>query len=325
VGKTRQQILQWEGKWSLPTGLVTFVAVVMLIVSAIVVGSVNGSGDAEILQKAHEHSSDVTLSAILEAIGFVILVAPLYFLFRAASSRSNKMRTQLVGLVIAAPLFFAASAILNAAATNDAANAFTSGQSKPTLTVKEAANECESELKDKGAKDFGEEFDAGPTPTKDCEATKIADDEATNALSDASLRGAATGFGLGGRIGLAFALVYSCLYAMRVGLLTRFWGSLGMALGVAALLLLVQFSLIFFIYFGLLLIGKLPGGKPPAWAAGEAIPWPTPGEKVAAELQPDDPDAIDVDATEAPETTNGNGNGAGAGPGKKKRKRRGRG
>lgn len=320
MGKTRQQVLQWEGKWSVPTGLATFVAVIVLIASAIIVGSVTGDGDAEILQKAHEHSSDITISAILEAIGFVILVAPLYFLFRAASSRSDRMRTQLVGLVIAAPLFFAASAVLNATATNDAADQFASGQAKSTLSVKEAASECKSELKDKGAKDFGEEFDGGPTAAKDCEATKIADDEATNALSAASLRGAATGFGLGGRIGLAFALVYSCLYAMRVGLLTRFWGSLGMALGVAALLLLVQFSLIFFIYLGLLLIGKLPGGRPPAWAAGKAIPWPTPGEKVAAELEPDDPDVIDVDAPEPPDTANGNGGGE-----RRKRKRRGRG
>ena len=74
---------------------------------------------------------------------------------------------------------------------------------------------------------------------------------------------------------------------MRTGLLTRFWGSLGMALGVAALLLLVQFTMIWFIYFGLLLLGSLPGGRPPAWAAGEAIPWPTPGEKAAASLEGD--------------------------------------
>ena len=324
MGKTRQQILQWEGKWAVRTGLVTFAAVIVLIASAIIVGSVTGNGDAEILQKAHEHSSDITLSAILEAIGFVLLVAPLYFLFRAASSRSDRMRTQLVGLVIAAPLFFAASSLLNAGATNEAADTFTSGQAKSTLTPKEAASECKSDLQDKGAKDFGSEYDSGPTPTKDCEATKTADDEATNALSESSLRGAATGFGLGGRIGLAFALVYSCLYAMRVGLLTRFWGSFGMALGVAALLLLVQFSLIFFIYFGLLLIGKLPGGRPPAWAAGEAIPWPTPGQKVAAELEPD-PDVIDVDAPEPPDTANGNGSSdnGGGGPQKRKRKRRG--
>ena len=30
---------------------------------------------------------------------------------------------------------------------------------------------------------------------------------------------------------------------------------------------------------------SLPGGRPPAWAAGEAIPWPTPGEKAAADLE----------------------------------------
>ena len=84
-------------------------------------------------------------------------------------------------------------------------------------------------------------------------------------------------------------MVYSCLWAMRVGLLSRFWGSLGMALGIAALLLLVQFVLIVFIYFGLLLLGRVPGGRPPAWAAGEAVPWPTPGENAAAELEPQGP------------------------------------
>ena len=79
---------------------------------------------------------------------------------------------------------------------------------------------------------------------------------------------------------------------MRVGLLTRFWGSLGMALGVAALLLLVQFTMIWFIYFGLLLLGRLPGGRPPAWAAGEADPLAHPGEKAAESLEGSEPDAI---------------------------------
>ena len=116
---------------------------------------------------------------------------------------------------------------------------------------------------------------------------------------------------------------------MRTGLLSRFWGSLGMALGVAALLLLVQFTLIFFIYFALLLIGKLPGGSPPAWAAGEAVPWPTPGEKAAAEMMPSGSGAIDVDSEEIdpdgpPEPLSGNGNRNGGGDKPlRKRKRRG--
>lgn len=320
---TRRQILDWEGKWFIPTGLATFAVVVLLIVAAVVISSVSGSGEAELLTKAHEHSFDVTLSSILEAIGFVLMVAPLYFLFRAAASRSDRMRYQLVGLVIAAPLFFAASAILNAAATNDASDQFAAGEAKSTLTTKTAETECKADLNDEGAKDFNEKYDQGKTPAEDCANTKVADDEAENALSDASTRGLATGFGLGGRLGLAVALFYSCLYAMRTGLLSRFWGSLGMALGVAALLLLVQFSLIFFLYFGLLLIGKIPGGRPPAWAAGEAVPWPSPGEKMAAQMEPSDPNAIDVEALEEEqeeeqeEPPNGNGSGS-----RKKRKRR---
>jgi len=326
VAKTRAEILEWESRWFLPVGAATFVGVVLLVVSAFVIGSVGGNGDAELLTSAHEHSSDVTISAVLQAVGFIFLTAPLYFLFRAVSSRSDRVRANLVYLVIVAPLFFAASAVLNATATNEAADQFASGQAKSTLTAKEATKECDEDLDDRGQEEFAEEFDGGASPQADCVATKVADDEASNALSDASTRSAATGFGLAGRLGLAFALFYSCLWAMRLGLLSRFWGSLGMALGVAALLLLVQFTLIWFIYFGLLLIGKLPGGRPPAWAAGEAMPWPTPGEKAAGEMEPSAPEAIDVDAEEidpdsAPEPPSGNGNGGGEPP--RKRKKRG--
>lgn len=320
MSKSRNQILEWEAKWSVQTGVITFVMVALLVAAAIVIGSVSGNGEAELLTAAKEHSSDVTLSSVLSAIGFVLMVAPLYFLFRAAAARSDKMRTQLVGLVIIAPLFFAASSVLNAAATNEAADQFAAGEAKSTLTAKEAATECKADRDEEGAKAFGEKYASGPNPSQDCIGTKIADDKAENALSEADFRGISTGLGLAGRLGLAVALFYSCLYGMRTGLLTRFWGSLGMALGVAALLLLVQFTLIFFVYLGLLLIGKVPGGKPPAWEAGEAVPWPTPGEKVAAQMEPSDPDAIDVDAVE--EEPPANGNGSGEGPPRRKRKRR---
>ncbi|MGE5407670.1 MAG: hypothetical protein ACM3NV_03565, partial [Syntrophothermus sp.] len=238
MGRTRSQILQWESKWSVPTGLATFACVILVIAAAVVISSVSGSGEAGILTAAHEHSSDITASAVLEGIGFALMAAPLYFLFRAASSRSDRMRRQLVGLVIIAPLFFALSTVLNAAATNEAADQFAAGEAKSTLSVAEASKECTEERKEEGAKEFAESHEAsGKTPQQDCVDTKRADDEAENALTDASLRGAATGFGLAGRLGLAVALFYSCLYGMRTGLLSRFWGSLGMALGVAALLL----------------------------------------------------------------------------------------
>jgi hypothetical protein len=285
MGSTRAEIREWESQWFTRVGLLSFLSVALLIGAAVVISSVSGTGDAELLTSAHRNEGDVTLSAILEALGFLAMIGPLYFLFRAAASRSPRVRRQLVGLVLAAPIFFAISAGLNATATNEAADQYAAGEAKSTLSAKTVASECASELKEKGKKEFGEEFDAaGKTPSADCEATKLADDEASNALSEASTRGLATGFGLGGRIGLAVILFYTCLYAMRTGLLSRFWGSLGMALGIAALLLLVQFTVIFFVYLGLLAIGKIPGGRPPAWEAGEAIPWPSPGDRVAAEL-----------------------------------------
>jgi hypothetical protein len=345
----KEDVLAWESRWALPTGLLTFVAVILVIVSSIVVIGLGGTGEAEVLVSAYEKGSTITLSAVLEAIGFVMLAAPLYFLFRAALARAgSKMKGQLVGVIVVAPIFLAIGGVLNGIATNEAADTFHKGEAKSTLSAEKGAEECRAEERDKGAKDFGEKYDSGASPLKDCEKTEQEESAAKNALSEASVRDAATGFSLAGRLGLLVALVYSCLWAMRVGLLTKFWGSFGMALGVAALILLLQFSLIFFIYLALLLIGKLPRGRPPAWAAGEAIPWPSPGERMAKQLEPKDggpdPDGGDdegpafgsrtaelpegVEAPEPEEAPEPDGEDSSGGPGgggsqRRKRKRRG--
>src|SRR3712207_7043707 len=41
------------------------------------------------------------------------------------------------------------------------------------------------------------------------------------------------------------------------------------------------FTLVWFLSLGMLIAGWVPRGRPPAWAAGEAVPWPTPGEQAA--------------------------------------------
>jgi hypothetical protein len=75
-------------------------------------------------------------------------------------------------------------------------------------------------------------------------------------------------------------MVYTSLWCMRTGLLTRFWGTLGIAL--AAVLVLLPFALllmvIWFAAIGLILIGVWPRPLPPAWESGEAIPWLRPGQ-----------------------------------------------
>ena len=206
MNRRKRDVLAWESRWSAPIGLATFVAVVILIISAVVIAGVNGSGEAELLVSAHEHASSVTFSSILEAIGFLILTAPLYFLFRAALSRSSgRMKSQLVGVIVVAPLFFAISGVLNGIATNEAADTYAKGEAKSTLSAEKGTEECRDEEREKSGKEFAEKFSSGASPLKDCEATEQEESAAENALSEASLRDAATGFGLAGRIGLAVA------------------------------------------------------------------------------------------------------------------------
>ena len=79
-----------------------------------------------------------------------------------------------------------------------------------------------------------------------------------------------------GLFSLVFALIYIPLWCMRTGLLTRFWAMLGLALGVSLLLVPVGiFGLVlWFAAVGAMLARWWPTPLPPAWDAGEAIPWP---------------------------------------------------
>jgi hypothetical protein len=252
-----EEVLAREERWSRPAGVASLLGVALIIASVVVAAQVGGGdGDSELLRNVDEHSGTQLLSSILQAIGVALLAIPLYFLFTAARDRSDRVRGQLVGVVIAGPLFLAVAAILVGIANVDAASDFVTNE-VPQLEEEGIALDSDR-----------------------------ADDVASDTVAEASLRSLAVGTGLGGQIGLVVGLFYTALWAMRTGLLTRFWGSLGMALG-AVSFLFFQFTVLWFIYLGLLFLGWVPGGRPPAWQSGEAEPWPTPGEKAAAGIDDD--------------------------------------
>jgi hypothetical protein len=257
----RRELLAWEARWAMPAALAAFGAVLLVIGAIVVAGQVGGgSGDSELLRNVQDHRSAQLLSSILQAIGVGLLAVPLYYLFRAANGRSERMRGQLVGVVVAAPIFLALLAIFSGISTLHAASEFVSDE-VPRLVAK-------------GVKLNSDH----------------ANEIATDAIDEAPLRPLAAGFAIAGQLGFVVAMVYTCLYAMRVGLLPRFWGSLGIALG-AVSFIFFQFALLWFVYVGLLLLGRVPGGRPPAWASGESMPWPTPGERAARDLEGPDDDA----------------------------------
>lgn len=283
----RSQIVAWEQRWARPVAAAALLAVAALIVSMVLAAQIGGEGEAEVLRSAHEHSTDATIAGIVNAIAFLLLAAPLLYLFRVVDARAERMRSGMIVLLAAASLLLAASSGLAIVAKENAVDSFLAGEAKSTLTKPEAAKECAATLKDKGAKDFADEYPpvARETARQVCEREEIEDDEASNAASEASPTALATLLGLTGALCLIVGLFYTALWAMRTGVLSRFWAAFGMALGITVLLGIVLFLLVWLAYVGLLIGGWVPGGRPPAWAAGEAVPWPTPGEKAAAELE----------------------------------------
>ena len=94
--------------------------------------------------------------------------------------------------------------------------------------------------------------------------------------------------GVPGALGLALVFVFISLNAMRVGLLTRFMGVIGIISGVLLVIplggplpIVQSFWLVM---LAVLFMDRSPGGTPPAWKTGRAEPWPSSAD-VRAERQ----------------------------------------
>ncbi len=78
---------------------------------------------------------------------------------------------------------------------------------------------------------------------------------------------------------LAFSFALISLHAMRVGLLTRFMGILGMIVGALFIIPLGSnlpiVQCFWLVAVGFLIADRWPNGRPPAWETGRAEPWPS--------------------------------------------------
>lgn len=126
-----------------------------------------------------------------------------------------------------------------------------------------------------------------------------------------------------GLVAFAVAGVMICLNAMRVGLLTRVMGMIGIfATGSVIPFVLgpIQPLLpLWTLFLAPLFLGRWPGGQPPAWRTGQAEPWPSSAQmreertKARGKLAEPDPEPVEERATGTPH------------PSSKKRKRKRRG
>ncbi|HTU77997.1 MAG TPA: hypothetical protein VMF09_04485 [Solirubrobacteraceae bacterium] len=110
---------------------------------------------------------------------------------------------------------------------------------------------------------------------------------AEQALTAGTVNGVVNYLALLGTLALTAGMIGTMLAALRVGLIVRWMAILGMFAAILIFLPLLgqegEIVLAFWmVMMGVLYAGKWPNGEPPAWAAGEARPWPSQAQLRAA-------------------------------------------
>ena len=308
----KAELLERERRWSRPAGIAALLGVALAIVSvALQQSAVGGDNDTdtERLINIHEHASEFFLSNVLQGLAFLLFAAPLWFLFKAAQGRTPLVRTAYAILAIVGPALLFSSQVVSAVGLTDVADKF--DQELPSLEreTRQQAQQGEAgtgQGAGTAAQDGGagtqseskapateategtqseasetENSDTGTTDDEeDSEENTPTEDRAEDLVTDSSAVTLGSILSLPGFLGFVVGMVYIPLWAMRTGLLSRFWGSLGMAIGVVVVVIPpAQLALMLWMAaIGLMLIGLWPRGRPAAWEAGVAIPWQKPGE-----------------------------------------------
>lgn len=354
-------LIQRERRLMAPAGYAALLGVILFVASVFIQAGVGGAADTdfELLEQYNEHGSTLLLGDIVGGLGFLCFTFPLYILFRGAQARADRVRGALVAFAFIGPVLLAIQGPVQSIALKDAGEKFV--QEAPAAEPQPSANEDAQQAKPADAKaagtteDQGGKTESGSAAAKGGEVTTTPTTEGSSTTTTTSDEGGdgesaeekragdliddsgsvqfARALIFPALLGLVFGMVYISMWAMRVGLITRFWGTLGMALGVSLILLpFAQLLLvIWFLAIGILLLGRWPGGRPPAWDAGVAIPWTKPGEEAeraapdtlegqGREIPPEQAGVPDG-GIDAPGDTNGDDPNAG-GPPPRKRKRR---
>ena len=308
-----------------------------------------GDSEAAQLRSLHDKAGTIVLASVVRAAGFLALPFAMLYLFRAAQARNPRVHGAMLGFVFIGPLLFAAQGVLQASGARQAASDFVDqapdegSRSKPDafrtelkrhptriekVTVYTEANQLEVQRTDGtfysveypakaesglerslAQAHVDHETDGDPGATAGTSEQPGGDALATHVTDNSGMLEVARGLLFPAVLGLVVMMVYVPLQALRAGLLTRFLGSLGMALG-ASMILILPVALLAMVawmaYLGLLYIGRVPGGRPPAWEAGIAVPWPSPGEEEARRPPPSG-EAVEGEAREV-------GEGSGAAP-----------
>lgn len=264
---SREAILERERRYRRRVVIASIFPLLLLVGAAAIQASGGSESnlDPSALRLVNEDGAPLLIGSIVAALAFILLAAPLVYIFKAAQARSEKVLGGLLFLVVLGPLLFGIQGVMLALGQIDIASDF-----------------------------VAEEGGVGDIYSL-----------SNNLAEDSTLQNAALIAQTIGVLALIFAMIYVPLWAVRTGLLTRFHGTLGMALGASFILppltaITLPALLAWFMYFGLMLAGRTPKGRPPAWDAGEAVPPPARGQEPEPVAAGAGGGVIEGDATEIP-------------------------
>jgi hypothetical protein len=301
---SKQEVLSFQARWIRRAGAAglfgAFVVAASIVLQRIGLHLPNGDSDADQLVFEHAHSSRLIYSSVLQGIGFMLFLGPLLFLFRAAQARSERVRSFATALIILGPLAFGLGLAISSVGSSKAADKFRTQEPAVVQQARQQAEQAQAPAPaapKKGSSATGTgstttgtgSTTTGTTTTAAAAKPKTPDQAASDAregLAD-HLNRHTTVLIVGGLIStigvlaLVFGMIYTNLWSMRLGLLSRFWGAVGMAFGLFLIIPLfppVPGLVLWFAVLGLMFLGLWPRPLPPAWAAGEAVPWQRPGD-----------------------------------------------
>jgi hypothetical protein len=249
--------LAWEERAGKPAAVAAVIAGILGFVGyalSQVIRAAADDGDDGFLREIDERNSDFIASGVLQAASFLLLLIPLLYLFRAIRYRRPEFSPAAAVLAVLGAVVLTVAVVVQQLKLIDIASDFF------PFEIPENAGEL-----------TGDEYAEAVDPEKAAE--ERVQDELGTALP--ALVAGAT-------LALAFSVVMIAVNSMRVGLLSRFMGVLGIGIGV---MFVIPFGIqpVLELYWlgalALIFLGRWPGGRGPAWQTGEAIPWPGAAEQ----------------------------------------------
>jgi hypothetical protein len=150
---SRQQILDFQARWMRPAGIAAILGAALLVVSG-VVGSVGSPDDtAEQLELYQDHAGRYVLASVISGVGLVLLTFPLYFVFRSALARSDRVRGFLGPLFVIGAVLVAVQGVLFSVGLKDASDRYVAGVSAVEAKARQDAAQAQQPQANPPAKD----------------------------------------------------------------------------------------------------------------------------------------------------------------------------